>query len=137
MSCSDDETYGPDIEHFNCIRYCDKVLSMDNKPVVFGTRGDEACFAVYEGLVGDAFSDVRTEVAEEASNHGLAILYGALLKTYLSPNEVFPYSHIEQRSMSASNYKNLMIGPVYDAVVEFMHSKDVEVINDVNSFLLK
>ena len=39
--------------------------------------------------------------------------------------------------MSASTYKNLMIGPVYDAVVEFMHSKDVEVINDVNSFLLK
>ena len=86
--------------------------------MVFGTRGDEACFAVYEGLVGDAFSDVRTELAEEASNHGLAILYGAREHMPVS-NEVFPYSHIEQRSMSASTYKNLMIGPVYDAVVEF------------------
>ena len=136
QEAADEEEFGSHIEHFDCARYLASVEQVGVDPIVFGMRGDEVCFAVYDGLVGDSFSDYRTNVAEYASNYGLAILYASLLRRRITP-DALPYAEINGLKMSAGTYKQIMTGPVYSFVRNYMRRVGVEVVNDADSFLIQ
>ena len=136
QEAADEDEFGPHIVHFDCLKYLAHVHRLGDEPIVFGKEGAEVCPAVYDGLVGDAYSDLRTAVAERASDFGLAKLYASILRREVSHKNL-PYDEINNLRMTASSYKHVMAGPVYSIVRNFMRFIGVQVVNDADSFLVE
>ena len=123
-------------DSFDCAKFLQSVYRVGVEPIVFGMKGEEVWPAVYDGLIGDTFSDVRTEIAEHASDRGLAILFASLLKRRVNLRAL-PYEEINKLKMAAYSYKDVMTGPVYSVVRDYMKYVGVEIINDADSFLVQ
>jgi len=133
---ADDVEFGLEIVHFDCAKYLASVARQTMKVVVLGMEGVEVSVAVYDALVGDAYSERRTKVAERACDYGLAILYKSLLHRRIHP-DALPYKEINKLKMSGWSYKDVMTGPVYSVVRDFMRIVGVAVVNDVDNFIVK
>lgn len=133
---ADIDEYGPHVHHFDCAKFLQSVHRVGIDPIVFGMKGEEVWPAVYDGLIGDPFSDVRTDIAEHAADRGLAILFASLLKRRVHLRSL-PYEEVNNLKMTAASYKDVMTGPVYSVVRDYMKHAGVDVINDADSFLVQ